>query len=95
MGLLLLLYLVSNGFPAKSQSEKVYQLLRTQGNFSPSFFRVLKGPSADSMLEKLFKLAVEAEDLPMVKNLIKTGANVNTNNCKLGDSLYSLKVRSL
>jgi ankyrin repeat protein len=83
MGLLLLLYIVSNSFPAESQSEKIYQLLKTQGNFSPDVFRVLEGPSSDSVLENLFKLAVEAEDLPMVTNLIKAGANVNANNCKL------------
>jgi ankyrin repeat protein len=84
-GLLLLFYLVSNSFPAESQSGKVYQLLKTQGSLSPSVFQALKGPSVDSVIENLFKLAIEAEDLPMVKNLIKAGANVNANNCKLWD----------
>jgi len=84
MGVLLLLYLISNSFPANSQSEKVYQLLKTQEGFSPSMFRILKGPSADSVLENIFKLAIEAEDLPMVKDLIKAGADVNVNNCTLG-----------
>ena len=85
MGLLLLLYLISNSFPAESRGGKVYQLLKTQGSFNPDVFRALEGPSADSIIENLFKLAIEAEDLTMVKNLIKAGANINTNNCRLKD----------
>jgi ankyrin repeat protein len=83
MGILLLLYLISNSFPAESHRHKIYQLVKTRRDFSPCIFRTLKGHSADSLLENLFPLAVEAEDLAMVKNLIMAGANVDANNCKL------------
>jgi ankyrin repeat protein len=82
-GILSLIYIISNNFPSESQSEEIYQLLNTQRSFIPNVLQVLKGPSADSILENLFKLAVEAEDLPIVKDLIKAGANVNANNCTL------------
>ncbi|PVH70227.1 ankyrin [Cadophora sp. DSE1049] len=82
MGILLFIYLISNSFPADAHRDKIYQFVKSQKHFIQSIFKTLKGPSVDSLLENLFALAIEAEDLPMVKSLIKAGANVDANNCK-------------
>lgn len=42
----------------------------------------MKGPTAESMLENLFRFAIEAEDIPTVKHLIKAGANPNGHICR-------------
>ncbi|KAH8723097.1 ankyrin repeat-containing domain protein [Phaeosphaeriaceae sp. PMI808] len=85
MDILLFIYLISNSFPADAKRDTIYQLVKSQKHFSQSVFRTLKGPSVDSLIENLFALAIEAEDVQMVKTLITAGANVNANNCKFKD----------
>ena len=93
MDILLFIYLISNSFPADAKRDAIYQLVKSQKHFSQSVFRILKGPSVDSLIENLFALAIEAEDIQMIKTLIMAGANVNTNNCKF--SHVSIPMTSL
>lgn len=76
-------YLVSNNFPAKSNGKEIYKWLKTNGKSSLNVLQSMKGPSAEALLENLFRLAVEAEDIPIVKNLVQTGVDPNGSSCTL------------
>lgn len=86
----LITYLISNNFPSESNTTEIYQWLKSQRTFSPGIFHTLTGPSAEALLENLFRLSVEAEDVPMAKNLIQAGASPNGNTCTHEDYLVPL-----
>jgi len=79
-------YLISNNFPAESNGTEIYNWLKK--HWKSSLFHNLssmKGASVKALLEKLFRLAVEAEDVPIVKRLLHAGTNPNGSSCKLKD----------
>jgi ankyrin repeat protein len=76
-------YLISNNFPAQSNGKEIYEWLKTHGKSSLNVIQSMKGPSAEALLENLFRLAVEAEDIPIVKNLVQTGVDPNGSSCAL------------
>ncbi|RKK83826.1 hypothetical protein BFJ68_g17413 [Fusarium oxysporum] len=41
----------------------------------------MEGPPAEALRENLFRLAIEAEDIPVVKGLIQAGVNPDGNTC--------------
>jgi ankyrin repeat protein len=82
----LTVYLISNNFPAESNGKEIYKWLKIHGK--SNLLQVLlsmKGPSAEALLENLFQLAVEAEDIPIVKSLLHAGANPSGGSCMFKD----------
>ncbi|KAI1635604.1 ankyrin repeat-containing domain protein [Biscogniauxia mediterranea] len=79
----LISFMVSNDLSSEANSDKVYRWLKKQGMAHTTISRTLKGTSADALVEKLFQLAVEAEDVQMVKDLLRTGVSPNSSACKL------------
>jgi ankyrin repeat protein len=82
----LTVYLISNNFPAESNGKEIYKWLKIHGksNLLQALLS-MKGPSAEALLENLFQLAVEAEDIPIVKSLLHAGANPNGGSCMFMD----------
>jgi ankyrin repeat protein len=76
-------FLISNNFPAESNGKEIYEWLKTHGKSSLNVLQSMKGPSAEALLENLFRLAVEAEDIPIVKDLLRTGVDPNGSSCTL------------
>ncbi|CZR69741.1 uncharacterized protein PAC_19641 [Phialocephala subalpina] len=76
-------FLISKNFPGRADGGKIYKWLKDHG--TNGVFNVLssaEGPTAKALLENLFRLAVEAEDLPTVKYLLKAGVNPNGSTCR-------------
>lgn len=76
-------FLISNNFPGGVDGGKIYKWIKDHG--TSSVFNVLSSmedPTAKALLENLFRLAVEAEDLPTVKYLLKSGVNTNGPACR-------------
>ncbi|KAH8891608.1 hypothetical protein GQ53DRAFT_823628 [Thozetella sp. PMI_491] len=81
-------FLVSNNFPGHLDGTQLYPHLKVQGLLNKSLLNILArsdNPSAATLLEKLFRLAVEALDLPMVKNLLQAGVNPRGKSCWFGE----------
>ena len=75
-------FLISNNFPDKANVKEIYRWLKEYGSLeSLSILSNTKGPVAEAILENVFRLAVEAEDLPTVKYLLNLGANPNGSSC--------------
>ncbi|RDL41644.1 uncharacterized protein BP5553_01623 [Venustampulla echinocandica] len=77
------IFLISNNFPGKANREQLCKWLKDHVN--PSVLKALSsmgGPTADALLENLFRFAVESEDIPTVKYLIKSGVNPNGHACR-------------
>jgi ankyrin repeat protein len=75
-------FLISNNFPGETSDEKLYEWFIQSG---PAVLRTVastKGTTAEALREKLFRLAVEAEDVPKVKLLIKAGVDPNGHVCR-------------
>ncbi|KAF9769653.1 hypothetical protein IL306_012911 [Fusarium sp. DS 682] len=79
--LLLITYLISNNFPAESNTQEIYRWLKAQGKSYLPVFHAMEGPPAAALRENLFRLAIEAEDIPVVKGLIQAGVNPDGNIC--------------
>ncbi|KAH7190121.1 hypothetical protein DER44DRAFT_851925 [Fusarium oxysporum] len=79
--LLLIIYLISNNFPAESNTQEIYKWLKVQGKPHLPVFQAMEGPPAEALRENLFRLAVEAEDILVVKGLIQAGVNPDGNTC--------------
>ncbi|KAI5923670.1 ankyrin repeat-containing domain protein [Camillea tinctor] len=81
-------FMVSNNLSPISSGGGIYRWLEEEGITPLAIFQILKGPSADALLENLFRLAVEDQNLQMVKELLKGGANPNASTCRVrGDPL--------
>ncbi|KAI1486889.1 ankyrin repeat-containing domain protein [Biscogniauxia mediterranea] len=83
----LISFMVSNDLSSESNSDKVYRWLKKQGMAHTIISRTLKGTSADALVEKLFQLAVEAEDVQMVKELLRAGFACLRGNMRLVNEL--------
>ncbi|KFA51399.1 hypothetical protein S40293_03259 [Stachybotrys chartarum IBT 40293] len=79
-----LTYMISNNLFAEFMGNKraLYHWVKLHGPSSVAVFKTIEGPSADAVFQNMFRLAVEAEDLQMVKHLINMGANPNEPGCK-------------
>lgn len=76
-------FLISNNFPGETGGEYIYKWLQTHG--STTVLKTIastKGPTGEALLENLFRLAIEAEDIPTVKLLIEAGVNPNGHMCR-------------
>jgi Ankyrin repeats (3 copies) len=76
-------FLISNNFPGEASSKNLRDWLKYNG--STSILTVLssmEGPTAEALVEKKFRFAIEAEDIPTVKYLIKAGVNPNGHACR-------------
>ncbi|EPE33291.1 Ankyrin repeat-containing protein [Glarea lozoyensis ATCC 20868] len=79
----LAIFLFSNNFPHETDGTRAFQWLQAHSDVSfLDAIRVEKGPTGDALLENIFRLAVEAEDLRTVKLLLKGGLNPNGHNCQ-------------
>ena len=78
-----MVFMVSNNFPGESNSRNIHEWLKKN---NPSF--VLKTlssiatPTAEALLENLFRSAVEAGDVPIVKHMLRAGASPNGPMCR-------------
>ncbi|KFA79216.1 hypothetical protein S40288_02350 [Stachybotrys chartarum IBT 40288] len=79
-----LTYMTSNNLFAEFMGNEraLYHWVKLHGPSSVAMFKTIEGPSADAVFQNMFRLAVEAEDLQMVKHLINMGANPNEPGCK-------------
>jgi hypothetical protein len=65
-------FLIPNNFLNETDGEQVYKWFQTHG--SATILKVIastKGPTDEALLENLFRLAIEAEDIPTAKLLIE------------------------
>lgn len=79
----LMAFLISNNFPGDSTSRNIYKWLKKHS--SPFILKILSTavtPSTEALLENLFSCAVEAEDAPVVKHLIRAGVSPNGRLCR-------------
>ncbi|CZR60330.1 uncharacterized protein PAC_10226 [Phialocephala subalpina] len=80
----LTVYLASNNFPGEANSETIYRWLKGHGTAHVLRGMVsMKGPTAEAVVEKLFRSAVEAEDVPIVKHFLDAGLNPNGHICRI------------
>ncbi|KEY74580.1 hypothetical protein S7711_05012 [Stachybotrys chartarum IBT 7711] len=79
-----LTYMISNNLFAEFMGNEraLYHWVKLHGPSSVAMFKTIEGPSADAVFQNMFRLAVEVEDLQMVKHLINMGANPNEPGCK-------------
>jgi ankyrin repeat protein len=88
--------MISNNFPGESNSRNVYKWLKK--NSPPFVLKTLSSiatPAAEALLENLFRSAVETEDVPVAKHLLRAGASPNGPMCRhlsLPDHVTPLQV---
>jgi ankyrin repeat protein len=90
-------YAVSNNFPDHcGDRSKIHKWLKNLLNISPDIVQLLQGSSNPALLQGLFRLAVEQDDLPFASALLDAGADPNDNiyRCLHGD-LSDLLLRPL
>ncbi|KAF8857119.1 hypothetical protein BDZ45DRAFT_674929, partial [Acephala macrosclerotiorum] len=79
-------YLTSNNFPGDSSSETIYTLLKTHGRTSVlDTLLSRKDFTAKAVVEKLFRSAIEAGDVLVVKHFLDAGLDPNGHVCRLED----------
>jgi ankyrin repeat protein len=74
------MFFVSNGFfdGRDDVSQKIYWWLREQTNSQLlNYILSIKGPTAEALVENLFRVAIDAEDVGIVKKLLKAGLDPN------------------
>ncbi|KFX95377.1 hypothetical protein O988_05813 [Pseudogymnoascus sp. VKM F-3808] len=79
----LAIFLASNNFPGNTNPKKLQEWLKIHN--TTSFLEALlstKGPTAETLIENLFKFAVEDNDMPTVKDLLGAGVNPNGHRCR-------------
>ncbi|KAI0600970.1 ankyrin repeat-containing domain protein [Biscogniauxia sp. FL1348] len=86
----LIAFMVSNNVSSSFNCHKAYRWLKKQGMAHETIFHTLKGPSADALLENLFRLAVEDQDVPMVEDLLRAGVDPNSSTCYMSKNFSSL-----
>jgi hypothetical protein len=76
-------FMISNNFPGETNGEQVYKWLKRHGSTNVlKAIATTKGPTGEALLENLFRLAIEAEDIPIVKRLIEAGVDPNGHICR-------------
>jgi ankyrin repeat protein len=75
-------FLISNNFPGETSDEKLYKWLTQSGTAVLKTMTSMEGTTVEALREKLFRLAIEAEDVPIVKLLIKAGVDPNGHICR-------------
>ncbi|KAN0117792.1 ankyrin [Hyaloscypha variabilis] len=79
----LMAFLISNNFPGESNSQNIYKWLKKHNPlFVLKILSSIETPSTEALLEKLFRSAVEAEDVSVVKHLIRAGVSPNGHVCR-------------
>jgi ankyrin repeat protein len=79
----LTIFWITNNFPGRSSSELLYKWLKSHGITSLlKALSSMKGPTAEALLEKFFRLAIEAEDIQTVRYFIEEGVSVNGCICR-------------
>jgi ankyrin repeat protein len=74
------MFFVSNSFfdGRDDVSKEIYSWLREQTNSQLlNYILSIKGPTAEALAENLFRLAIDAEDVGIVKKLLKAGLDPN------------------
>ena len=77
-------FLTSNNFPGDTDSGKLRKWLRA--HVTMPVLKVLvstKGPTAEALVENLFRFSIEDEDTSTVKFLLQAGVNPNGHKCRL------------
>ncbi|KAH8782231.1 ankyrin repeat-containing domain protein [Hyaloscypha sp. PMI_1271] len=76
-------FMISNNFPGETNGEQVYKWLKRHGSTNVlKAIATTKGPTGEALLENLFRLAIEAEDIPIAKRLIEAGVDPNGHICR-------------
>jgi ankyrin repeat protein len=75
-------FLISNNFPGETSDEKLYKWFTQSGTAVLKTMTSMEGATVEALREKLFRLAIEAEDVPIVKLLIKAGVDPNGHICR-------------
>ncbi|KAL5345388.1 hypothetical protein ACLOAV_009759 [Pseudogymnoascus australis] len=79
-------FMASNNFPGDTNSEKLREWLKTHSTASVvEALSYMKVPTAEALLENLFRFAIEDEDVSTVKYLLHVGVNPNGHKCQLHD----------
>jgi hypothetical protein len=89
-------FLILNNFPREANGKKVLEWLRNLGNVAVLRSIVTqRGPTSEALLENMFRLAVEARDISVVKLLILEGVDPNGQACRhprIPDSMTALQL---
>ena len=81
--------MTSNNFPGDTNSKKLREWLKTFSTTSViEALSSMKGPTAEALLENLFRFAIEDEDIPTVKCLLQVGINPKGHKCRLSQPYY-------
>jgi ankyrin repeat protein len=79
----LMSFLISNNFPGDSTSRKIYKWLKKH---SPPFILTILStaptPTSEALLDNLFRCAIEAGDVSVVKHMIRAGVSPNGHMCR-------------
>lgn len=80
-------FIASNNFPGDTNGGKFPEWLKTHSTTSVlEALSSMKGPTAEALLENLFPLAIEDEDISTVKYLLQAGVNPNGHKCQDDDN---------
>ncbi|KFZ17748.1 hypothetical protein V501_01578 [Pseudogymnoascus sp. VKM F-4519 (FW-2642)] len=80
-------FIASNNFPGDTNLEKFREWLKTHSTASVlEALSSMKGPTAEALLENLFRFAIEDEDISTVKYLLQAGVNPKGHKCQDEDS---------
>jgi ankyrin repeat protein len=80
----LTMFLVSNNFfgATADVSKKVYKWVKHRSNASLlEYLLSLSGPTSEALAENLFRLAIDAEDVAIVKKILKSGFDLSEQVC--------------
>ena len=75
-------FLISNNFPGETSDEKLYKWFTQSGTAVLKTMTSMEGTTVEALREKLFRIAIEAEEVPTVKLLIKAGVDPNGHVCR-------------
>lgn len=79
-------FMASNNFPGDTNGGKFREWLKTHSTTSVlDALSSMKGPTAEALLENLFRLAIEDEDISTIKYLLQAGVNPNGHKCREDD----------
>ncbi|RYP19048.1 hypothetical protein DL765_003544 [Monosporascus sp. GIB2] len=82
----LIIYLLSNGLDRAMGEKKIYKSLKKRGSTQLVKFLLNNvNPTAEALIEAIFRLAVEDGDTEMVRLFLKAGLDPNGRICKIAD----------
>jgi len=84
-------YAISNNFPGHGDRTEIYGWLKRLGASNPGIIQQLQVSPNHAPLQGLFRLAVEKEDVSLVRTLLNAGANPNENVCVLSECPIPLR----